>query len=286
MNIPGCTRHIADLGHTRVSYQQTGNGPNLLFVHGWPLNGNTWRNVVPFLPGFTSYVMDLPGTGMSKATDESPYTVRGHADAVVQLIDHLGFDDVVLVGQDSGGMICRFAAEQRPNIVSAMSLAGTEIPGVHAPLVRLFKVLAKLPGAKAMFKLNMSNRFLAKTPLILGGTVYDKSLLDGEVRTNLLDPILADRDALAALTKMIRHFSFDDIDALEEVHAKLTMPVLLVAGEEDPFFPVDKARAMADQFGGPTQFVSIPKAKLLLHEEHPRRFAELTSTFLESTLTT
>jgi len=269
-----------DVGHTHVSYEKTGSGPDLLFVHGWPLNGQTWRNVVPHFDGFTRYVIDLPGTGRSKATPDSPLTIRGHSETIVRVIDALEFDQVVLVGQDSGGMMCRFAAAERPDVVRALSLCGTEIPGVHAPLVKLFKQLAKLPGAKATFKANMGNRTIARTPMILGGTVHDKDLLDGELRTNLLDPILADDDAMEAVVKMIRDFSFDDIDALAEVHPKLTMPVLLVWGEEDPFFPVEKARAMTEQFGGPTEFVAIPKCKLLVHEEYPERFAELTRTFL------
>ena len=47
--IPGATRETIRVGETEVSYQRIGNGPNLVFVHGWPLNGNTWRNVVSYL---------------------------------------------------------------------------------------------------------------------------------------------------------------------------------------------------------------------------------------------
>ena len=271
---------VVDVGHCRVSYRKVGSGPNLLFVHGWPLNGATWRHVVPQLEGFTRIVVDLPGTPNSRATAQTPMTVRGHAAALVQVIDELGLDDVVLIGQDSGGMVCRFAAEARPEKVSALSMCGTEIPGVHAPLVKLFKVMAKLPGAGAMFKMCMKNRFLARTPLVFGGAVHDKSLLDGEFRTNVLEPSLVNRETFAGLLAMIREFSFDDIDALAAVHPKLTMPTLLVWGEDDPFFPVDKARAMAEQFGGPTEYRVIPQCKLLVHEEHPERFAKLTADFL------
>jgi pimeloyl-ACP methyl ester carboxylesterase len=284
LDIPGCERREIDLGSGTVSYQIVGTGPNMLFVHGWPLNGNTWRNVVPHLQGYTRYVIDLPGTGQSKVATSTPLNVSGFADTIVALLDQLDLDDVTLVGQDSGGMVCRFAAEQRPDRIRALALCGTEIPGVHAPLVRLFKLLSKMPGASALFKMNMSNRFLARSPLILGGTVYDESLLDGEMRTNLLDPILADKDAVAALTKVIRGFSLDDIDALEDVHPNLSMPVLLVWGEDDPFFPVEKARAMVEQFAGPTDFVAIPKGKLFVHEEHPEQLAGLIADFLRATV--
>lgn len=281
MTSSSADRSTIDIGHAVLSYRKIGSGPNLLFVHGWPLHGATWRNVVSRLDGFTRYVIDLPGFGESVATADTALDVRAHADTVVSVIDSLGLDQVVLVGQDSGGMVCRFAAEQRPDSVKALVLAGTEIPGVHAPLVRLFQLLARMPGAKAMFKLNMSNRFLARTPLILGGTVYDKSLLDGEFRTEVLDPLLQSPHAMQSMVRMIREFSLDDIDALAEVHPKLTMPTLLMFGEDDRFFPVDKARPMAEQFGGPTEFHAFTKCKLFLHEEHPERFAELTRGFMQ-----
>ncbi len=279
-DIPGTTRHDIDVGHSTMSYQKVGTGPTLLFVHGWPLNGNTWRHVVPYLDGYTCYIVDLPGTGQSKATSASPITVRGHADAVVAMIDGLGLDQVTLVGQDSGGMVCRFAADQRPHAVTSLSMCGTEIPGLHTPLIRLLTATAKLPFAASMFKAIMSSRVLARSPLAFGGTVYDKSLLDGEMRDNLLGPIVQDDDAIAGLTAMIRDFTGKDVDALEDVHGRLTMPVLLVWGEDDPFFPVEKARAMTSQFAGPTEFEVIAKCKLLVHEEYPQRFAELTAAFL------
>jgi len=282
MFIENATRHRVDIRGTQVSYQKVGTGPDLLFVHGWPLNGDTWRNVVPNLDGYTRYVIDLPGCGGSEATAGTPLNVRSHTETVLAVIDALGLEDVVLVGQDSGGMICRFVAEQRPETVRALVLGGTEIPGVHSRLVALFRLLARLPGAAAMFKLSLGTRFLARTPLILGGTVYDKSILDGDFRTAVLDPIVADPAALARMVAMIRDFSFDDIDALADVHPKLTMPTLLVFGENDGFFPVAKARAMASQFGGATEFATIAKCKLFLHEEHPERFAELTASFLDS----
>lgn len=270
---------FVDVGHCQLAFRRAGDGPNMLFVHGWPLNGDTWRNVVRHVEGFTTYVIDLPGTGDSKVAPKTPLTIQSHVDAVVKVIDELALDDVVLVGQDSGGMICRFVAEQRPNLVRALSLCGTEIPGVHPPAVALFSMLAKAPGALTIFKVSLGNRLLSNLPFVLGGTIGDRSLRDGEFRTSLLDPILNDDDAMSAAVRLIQGFSSDDVDALADTHANLTMPTLLVWGEDDPFFPVEKARAMTAQFVGPTKFVTIPKARLFVHEEFPKRFADLTCEF-------
>lgn len=131
-----------------------------------------------------------------------------------------------------------------------------------------------------MFKFSIGNKTISRLPLILGGTVYDRSILDGDFRTEVLEPILADDAAMKAMAKLIKGFSTEDVDALADTHRNLTMPTLLVYGEDDSFFPVDQARAMAEQFAGPTEFVALPQCKLLVQEEHPQRFAELTRAFL------
>lgn len=278
--IAGADRMTVLVGSTALSYQKTGSGPTMVFIHGWPLNGNTWRNIVPAVPDHTCIVPDLPGAGDSAGPRDQPLTIEGHVATMVGFLDALELDDVVLVAQDSGGMIARFVAAERPDHVRALILAGTEIPNDHAKLVVLFKLLGVLPGARHMFRFSMGNRFIARTPLILGGTVHDKSFLDGEFRANLLDPILADREAMDAVVEMIRNFSLDDIDALAEVHPKLTMPTLLIFGEDDTFFPVDKARGMVSQFGGPTTFVTVPDARLFVHEEYPDLVATKIREFL------
>ena len=270
---PEAVRASVKVGSTEVSYQRVGSGPNLVFVHGWPLNGNTWRNVIPQLNGYTCWAIDLPGTGCSTGAPDTPLSIQSHVSIVLGFLDALELENVVLVAQDSGAMIARYVAAQRADDIRALVLVGTEIPNDHAKLVVLFKLIAVLPGARQMFRFSMGNRLIARTPLILGGTVHDRSVLDGEFRTNLLDPILADRDAMAAMVEMIRNFSLDDIDALADVHPKLTMPSLLIFGEDDTFFPVEKSREMTSQFGGPTTFVTIPDAKLLVHEEYPELIA-------------
>ncbi|MCA9589051.1 MAG: alpha/beta fold hydrolase, partial [Myxococcales bacterium] len=53
-----------DIGHSKIAYRRFGKGPDLLFIHGWPLNQHTWRDVAPALADeFTCHLVDLPGSG-------------------------------------------------------------------------------------------------------------------------------------------------------------------------------------------------------------------------------
>lgn len=43
-------RKFVDVGRARVCYRRAGAGSALVFLHGFPLSGLTWRKVVPWPP--------------------------------------------------------------------------------------------------------------------------------------------------------------------------------------------------------------------------------------------
>ncbi len=72
------------------------------------------------------------------------------------------------------------------------------------------------------------------------------------------------------------------VDGLQTEHAKITAPTLLIWGEDDPVFPVREARPMADQLANCKAFITVPGAKLFVHEEKPETVARIALEFLES----
>jgi pimeloyl-ACP methyl ester carboxylesterase len=60
---------------------------------------------------------------------------------------------------------------------------------------------------------------------------------------------------------------------------RLTMPVQLIWGADDPTFPVALARAMVGQFPN-ARLAEIAGARLLVHEEKPDGVARLALDFL------
>ena len=58
-----------DVGAGEVAYRRVGTGPDVLFVHGWPVSGATFRTLLPHLADHvTCHVIDLPGAGSSRFT--------------------------------------------------------------------------------------------------------------------------------------------------------------------------------------------------------------------------
>lgn len=269
-----------DIGTSKLGYRVIGDGPDIVFVHGWPLHRETWRHVARHLPGFRCHLIDLPGCGESITPESTAVSLRSAIDAVVSAIDVLGLERFTLVGHDSGGLIARFAAERMIDRVDALVVAGTEIPHHHPPLIERLQVATKLPGAVQVMTRLLSIRSVARSNQMLGGLFHDRDLIEGDFRTAVLAPHLASPDTMKRQIELLASYTTDFVDEVEAVHAKLTMPTLMIWGADDPFFPVEHARAMGEQFAGSVRFEVIEEAKLLVHEEHPERFAKICADFL------
>jgi pimeloyl-ACP methyl ester carboxylesterase len=63
------------------------------------------------------------------------------------------------------------------------------------------------------------------------------------------------------------------VTELADIHRRLDVPVRLVWGDRDPFFPVDRARAMVDTFPNATIEI-FEGVGLFSHEEAPAEVAQ------------
>lgn len=119
------SRHL-DVGAGEVAHRQVGSGPDVLFVHGWPVSGATFRTLLPHLVDHvTCHVIDLPGAGASRFTTATPLSMAQHIQSVRTVVDLLGLDEVAVVGHDSGGLIARHAMAGDGRL-RAMGLINTE----------------------------------------------------------------------------------------------------------------------------------------------------------------
>ncbi|ORT51655.1 pimelyl-ACP methyl ester esterase [Vibrio sp. qd031] len=96
-----------------LHWQIQGQGPNLVLLHGWGMNGAVWEQLLDALsPHFTLFIADLPGYGHSNhiACD----TIDSIADAV--LID--APEHAIWLGWSLGGLIATHVAHYCPQRVT------------------------------------------------------------------------------------------------------------------------------------------------------------------------
>lgn len=261
-----------DVGTGEVAYRVVGQGPDVLFVHGWPVSGATFRALLPYLADHvTCHLIDLPGTGSSRYTTHSPLTIANHIHAVRRTLDLLGLDDVAVVGHDSGGMIARHAVSGDSRL-RALGLIDTEQSTGTSWKFRSFLAGRRIPGFGAALGWLAGQPRLRRSRLVLGDAFADQSLLDGEFDEFFLQPLHRSKDHRNAAMRLLRSFDYQLIDDLGDLHRRLDVPVVLVWGEHDKFFPVDRARAMVADFPD-ARLEIIRGAGLFAHEERPAEVA-------------
>jgi len=261
-----------DVGGSEVAYRRVGNGPDVLFVHGWPVSSATFRCLLPHLTDHvTCHLIDLPGAGSSRFTAESPLSIDHHIHSVRRVLELLALDSVAVVGHDSGGMIARHAMAGNARL-RALALIDTEQPSGLSWKFRSFIAGRHLPGFGAGLGWLAGRPRLRRSRVVLGDAFVDRSLLDGEFDEFFLQPLHRSRSHRDAAIRLLRSFDHQHVRELGALHQRITVPVQLVWGELDRFFPVKWAHEMVHTFPS-AQLAVIPRAGLFAHEERPAEVA-------------
>lgn len=133
---------FVDNGDIRLRVDVSGDGPTVLFVHGWPELSHSWRHQVRYFTenGYQAASMDVRGYGGSGApAGVDHYTLRALSDDVAAVAAALDEEPVVLVGHDWGAPIAYTTAIRFPDRVRAVAgLSVTHTPPMAPSLVDLF----------------------------------------------------------------------------------------------------------------------------------------------------
>jgi pimeloyl-ACP methyl ester carboxylesterase len=112
---PEVDHHYARLNGIGQHWVTAGEGPPVYLLHGFPETWFGWRKQIPVLAEhFTVVAPDLRGYGM---TDKpiGGYDKRTMAGDVIALMDHLGHDQISLVGHDRGARVGTRFAKDHPD---------------------------------------------------------------------------------------------------------------------------------------------------------------------------
>jgi pimeloyl-ACP methyl ester carboxylesterase len=269
-----------DLGHSRIAYRQIGQGEPLLLVHGYPLHGMTFRHLIPALARhYSCIVPDLPGLGETEWTSQTDFSFAGQAKTLKQFVDSLGLSAYAILAHDTGGTIARRLTTTDLPSVRKLVLIGTEIPGHRPPWIEFFQKVAN-PKRTATFKILMRLRWFRHSGAAFGGCFHDLSLIDGAFHQLFIEPLLRSDARIRGQIHYLRDIDWQMVDGMRAEHASITIPTLLIWGEQDPVFPIDAARAMAKQLPNCKGLAIIPDAKLFVHEERPDEVAKVALDFL------
>ena len=110
--------HLVEVNGITLHVVEHGEGPGVLFVHGFPDTWRGWRRQMEAVAasGYRAVALDMRGYGQSSAPpDPLLYTPFYTVGDLVGLLDSLGIDVVTVVGHDFGASVAWNAAMMRPD---------------------------------------------------------------------------------------------------------------------------------------------------------------------------
>lgn len=255
-----------------IGCDDTGAGEPVLLLHGYPHDRSLWApQLAAPAPGFRYIAPDLPGFGESARI--TPASLDRWSDWVAALLDALRIERAVVGGLSMGGYLALALARRHPARVRALVLADTRA-GADSEEARAKRrdaqALVRSAGSGAIAEIAITG-MIGKTTRASRPSVI--AAVDAMMRRATTDAIV---DALQVL--------MDRPDATPALGA-ITVPTLILCGDEDVLTPVDESRAMQAAITG-SRLEVIPEAGHASNFERPEVFNRLLSDFLRATIRT
>ncbi|PXY27474.1 alpha/beta fold hydrolase [Prauserella muralis] len=261
-----------------VRYHDRGSGPIIVFAHGYLVNANLWRKVVPALAqDFRCIAPDLPlgshTVPMRRDADLSP---PGIARVLADLLEALDLRDVTLVGNDSGGAYSQLVAVHHPERLGRLVLSSCETPEDTWPPTPggfgLLKATAANPLTyRALYQVLRVPRtwrwhntygWLAKYPI------------EAEAMNSYVRPVIDRADIRVDGRKAIGAVSERYVqDAAHRLVREAPVPIHFVWAAEDRVFPLDHARRYAADLDA--KLHTVADSYTYVSEDQPEATARL-----------
>lgn len=108
-----------------IFYQHTGNGPDVVLIHGFLERSVIWFRWLPELTkNHKVLTLDLPGHGKSGCLSDT-HTMEQMADVVYSLFQHLSITSATVVGHSMGGYVSLALAERHGSLIKRLVLLNT-----------------------------------------------------------------------------------------------------------------------------------------------------------------
>ena len=203
------------------------------------------------MKGTTGLLVDVPGFGLSTATDTYSATIERHAHAIAKLLAFLGVRDATLFGHSMGANIGLLLAHGHPGLIARLALA--------EPLLDARQ--STLAAHVANFT---ESAFLLRGHAMLVRATRIQAMRGDQVAQQFLETLV--RADSAAMHRSATSLLAQRTPTFREILAERTQPVTLLVG--------DQSRAtISPADAGGRSIITIANAGHALHIQQPQATA-------------
>lgn len=258
----------AHLNGISLSYGDSGSGPAVVLLHGFPLTRDMWQPQEEALAqaGFRLITPDLRGFGESEVP-EGPYSMSLFSDDVIALLDHLEIDRAVIGGMSMGGYILLNLLERYPERVVAACFITTRSSSdsetAKAGRLALLERMKK-QGTGGMAELStatlLAGETLRRNPELVSTVYRWMTSVDLRGIEGALHALLERKD----YSSLLRNFD---------------LPSLVIGADQDSAVQPEDLRILSEGLPN-SELCVIPDAGHMANLEQPGAFNECLLRFL------
>lgn len=284
--VPGSDMRVAG---TDLFVRQVGSGAPALFVHGLGGNSSNWTDLMWLLSDDVHAVApDLPGFGRSGPAASGVYSPQGQADFLAEFVQRTFPEPVHLFGNSMGGAISLQLAGRHPELVRSLTLVSPALPDLMPMRTNIQLPIIALPGvgdrvATRIAKLPVERRVQATLNMVYAdpASVPPQRVREAQEDAALLATKPWVGTALQAALRGILATYFDrGPDAPWKLADRITVPVLLVYGQQDKLVNARAARRASKHFRH-CRVMVVPHSGHVSQMEHPEIVARGWRTLIE-----
>ncbi|MBX2885195.1 MAG: alpha/beta hydrolase [Granulosicoccus sp.] len=221
----------------QVAAGSAGEGPDLVLAHGWPWSSFSWHRLVPDLTKkFRVHWYDMPGYGQSGKHIDQRTSLDIQGEVFGEMLEHWYLDRPIVIAHDFGG---------------ATTLRAHLLHGREFSQYVLMNVVAMRPWGSEFFDHvgRHVDAFLGLPPHIHKAVVqaYIRGAVVSQISDSDFDNLVEPWLSAEGQGSFYRQFAQADERFTAEVEPKfgeVRCPTSIIWGEEDPWIPLDRGRAL------------------------------------------
>ena len=257
-------------------YEDRGDGPPIVFVHGAILDRTQWNPQLDALADdYRVLAYDVRGHGRTGPTDRESYTIELLADDLAAFVDALDLERPVVVGHSTGGCIAQVYAARHPDEISGLVLAGTFGPEYLTLADRIQRdvvLRATIPPTRLVGYERVEKALIVWPNELLGKRGSSGDYGNVQRLRERGEPMTTDEFAKTIRAIHAFHDTTIDYDAI-------TVPTLVLYGENEPGLVHAHAARFADRIAD-VDVRAVPDAGHASNMDNPEFYEDVLREFL------